>query len=524
MLFQKNILVLIIFAASIYSPLNSYAFTTWNVLNKNGYKMHYTNTAKEYALNLSADIENNFVRIKNFIGYKPDSCFDIYLVQKGYKWNIVNFFKVSGNGIKVYIDEDYNKSVNRIWEYSVDKTISMLYDKSSGLSVQKIRGYESWLSQTLAHYIIEGFSSEDDMILRSLIARHITLPLSSDATQQFSKTEIKALHLGLVYFITESYGNNLMISILNNISYCGGFIKSLEFISGHNLETVEKDFNNFFESRYFEVLKNNDSINKTKISDLNNSNILAVNQKGEILAYNNLTHNIDFLLSDSGSESMKLNIMASIPFKAHRKNIIQGSFYNGNRVVITVTGECGTHFYFYNILNLSLQQKIFIPYVFLRELSGSHFHDGIVFSGSEGKRNGIFILNTESMEIEKVTKGKGFYCFPAVLNNEKIIFVEKTDKRSVFKIDRKGENMTLLWEPRNTVKDLAVSEKGDLYFSWNLDGIYNIYRFNISEKKITQLTNYNTGAFNPLIYKNKKIIIKLYSERKYQKAVISDDI
>lgn len=521
MLLKKNTFILIIFAIGIYFPLNLYAFTTWNVLNKNGYKIHYSNSDKEYALNLSADIENNFVKIKNFIGYNPDSCFDIYLVKKGYKWNIANFFKVSGTGVKVYVDEDYNKSINRIWEFTIDKTISMLHNKSSGFSPQKIKGYESWLSQTLAHYLIQGFSSEDDMVLRSLIDQHITLSLSPNSTQQFNKIELDALHLGFIHFIAESYEKSIIISILNNISYCGGFVKSLEFISGHKLETIEEKFNSFFVSRYFEIKKTNYSIDKIKIIELSNYTILAANQKGEILAYNNLTHNIDFLLPGSDSDLMELHTVASIPFKTHRKGITQGSFYNDDKFVITVTEEHGTHLYFYTISDSSLHKKLFIPYIFLRELSKSHFHDGIVFSGSEGKRNDIFILNTESMEIEKVTDGKGAYSFPAVLNKEKIIFV---DKNNIYKIDRTGENKTLLWEPRNAVKDLAVSEKDDIYFTWNLDGIYNIYRFNISEKKITQLTDYNTGAFNPLLYKNKEIIINLYSERKYKKAVINSDI
>lgn len=524
MLFKKNIFLLIILAASIYSPLNSYAFTTWNVLNKNGYRIHYSNADKEYALNLSADIENNFIKIKNFIGYKPDSYFNIYLVQKGLKESILNFFKTSSGGVKVYVDEDYNKSINRIWEFSIDKTISMLHDKSSGFSIQKIKGYESWLSQTLAHYLIKGFSSEDDMVLRSLIDQNIILSLNPDPAQQFSKIEINALHLGFIHFIVESFEKNIIISILNNISYCGGFIKSLEFISGHKLETIEEDFNNFFASRYFEIKKNNYSSIKTKIIDLNNSHILAANQKGGILAYNNLTHSIDLLLSGSDSDLMELNTVASIPFKTHKQGTIQGSFYNDDKFVITVTEEHGTHFYFYNILDSSLHQKIFIPYIFLRELSRSHFHDGIVFSGSEGPRNDIFILNTGSMEIEKVTEGKAFYCFPAVLNKEKIIFVEKTDKNNIHKIDRKGGNMTLLWEFSNTVKYLAVFENDDIYFSWDLDGIYNIYRLNISGKKTTKLTDYNTGAFRPLIYKNKEIIINLYSERQYKNAVINNDI
>lgn len=521
MLFKKIFIIFIVFASSMYSPLNLYSFTRWNVLSNNGYKIHYSNRDCEYALNLSADIENNFIKIKNFTGYEPEHYFNIYLIQRGLKESITSFFNTSG-GVKVYVDEDYNKTKNRIWTFTIDETISLLHNKSSGFSIKKSKGYESWLSQILAHYLMEGFTSEDDMVLRSLIDRQLPLSLNPDSVRQFPKIELKALHLGFIHFVTQSYGKNLLISALNNISYCGGFLKSLEFISGRKLETIEADFNNFFVSRYSKIIKNNFSINKTEIIELNNYRILSANQKGGILAYNNLTQNIDFLFSDSNSS--ELNISASIPFKAGSTDIIHGSFYDDNKCIITITEEHGTLFYFYNITDSSLKQKIFIPYLFLRELSRSHFTNGIVFSGSEGRRNDIFILYPGSMEIVKVTNGKGFYCYPAVLNKEKIIFVEKSDKNNIYSIERTGENMALLWETRNTLKDIAISENGDVYFSWNVDEVFNIYKFNISEKKAIKLTDYNTGAFNPLVYKNNKIIINIYLESKYKKALINNYI
>ena len=364
------------------------------------------------------------------------------------------------------------------------------------------------------------------MFLNGMLLNDIRLLLDPSLQKNYSSEEKTAVYRAFLFFITQSFGNEVLTSALRNISYYGGFIKALESITGYEKKYIENEFNNFFQLKKPEINYTEASlIDQLEIIDTKNLYFIAASKKGEIIIFDKLHKSLDFkiLIKDSYSgfsDLRNFRRISSYPFNFSER-MIQGAFCNENTAVISVLENDGTSFYFFDYIENRMKERIFLPYLYIRELSGNHLPDSLVFSASEGKRNDIFLFNIDSMSVTRITDSRFEYSHPAVYSKDNIIFVEKSDKSRIYKYDFLQNKTVLLWEEDGIIKDLTVSENGEIFFSWNRNNIFDIYRFDSPGIKPVQRTNFNTGAFNPMIFIYNRIIINCYIDRKFFNAVLN---
>jgi hypothetical protein len=529
MQFRRKLYLLTSLIIVIITPAEpSIAFSSWEVINVSGYRIHYSANDIEYALNLSSDIEIIFNKTTDLAGYRPSAPLNIYLTEKNFKNNLAVIVKniFDQNKIILFVDDDYNSSISRIWDFTVTKVLEEMNWRGSGFSLFKYSSMESWVPVTLSVYLREGLRFGDVMVLKSILLNGTSLSLKPALQNNYSKAEIEALYRGFIFFVEELYGDSVLTAALRNTSYYGGFVKALVSIINQDRKEIEKDFNRFFKSKNRGISK--DEIifsDKLEFIDHSQFRIISSNDKGEILVLDKLHKSIEFLKFDNESDSVMSDLnnykkISSIPFDFPDESI-QGAFFDNSTAVISVLEDRGTSFYFVNYKENIIEKNFFIPYLYIRELSHSHFPDSLLFSAAQGRRKDIYILNSDSMSIKKITESRGEYSSPAVYSKDNILFLENSDKSRIYKYDFMENKTVLLWETDGVLRDLTVSKSGDIYFSWNKNDTFNIYRFDINGKSAVQLTYFNTGAFNPLFYSYNKIIINSYIDRELKNAILN---
>ncbi len=523
----KFYFLLILFTIKILFPENASAFSSWQLVEKSGYRIYCKSSNMEYALNLASDIEIIFNKTTDVIGYIPDRHLNIYVAEKKFKNNITvlanNIFDF--NKIIIFVDDDYNSSINRIWDFTVKKVLAEMNKKSSGFSALKYRSMESWLPGTLSGYLREGFNSMDSMFLTGMLLNDIRLAPDPSLLNNYSSKEREAVYRGFIFYVAKSFGDEVLASALRNISFYGGFIKALENITGYKKEYIVTEFNVFFKLQKKDINYKETSYT-AKFATFDNQSFifLAASEQGKIIIFDKIHKSLEFLELNKDSDIELAGLksfrrISSFPFNFPEETI-QGAFWNNNKAVVSVLGNEGTSFYLFDYIENKMKQRLFLPYLYIREFSGNHLPNSLVFSASEGRRQDIFIFNFDSMSVTKITESRFEYSNPAVYRKDSLIFVEKSDKSRIYKYDFLNNKKVLLWEADGIIKDLTVSANGEIFFSWNSNNTFNIYRFDNPGKNPVQLTYLNTGAFNPLMFIHNRIIINCYIDRRLINAVL----
>lgn len=496
-------------------------------MDTRGYCIYYSSGNTEYALNLSKQIRKIYAGITDLAGYEPSSKLNIYLAERSFIDRISFLMRklYNSQSLILFTDEEYTSSLGRIRDFTTGEVISAINKESAGFASFKFGYMETWLPAALSEYLRHKLSPDDRMIIKSMLYDEAVLPVSPETEDDFSVSEIKALHRGFIYFISEQYGRDVLGAAVRNTSYYGGFLTALENITGKGKVVIESEFNRFFKNMIHQS-DGKEFFSDGKINFFSDKNavILAADEQEGLLFYDKINKSLEFVIKssdpDSGLTDLKnFKKICSLPFDASPESV-QAAYYNNNRAVVSVCGQSGTFFYIFDYNRKALVRKLFIPSLYIRELSGNHLPDSLVFSAYAGMCRDVFILNINSMYIEKITDSSSDYSSPAVLENNSILYVETSDRSLIYRYNLSDKKKSLLWMEDGSVKDLAVSKNSEIIFSRDNNGTYNIYKLDMEGGKTEPLTFFNTGAYNPVFFAGNTLIIDCYLERKFKTALL----
>ncbi len=123
-------------------------------------------------------------------------------------------------------------------------------------------------------------------------------------------------------------------------------------------------------------------------------------------------------------------------------------------------------------------------------------------------------FDTGPISLNKSTDDKNLYLVAAIKranqgwNLERIDLHRQNDERS-----QQGQQYSTIsnWQPLTQTKAIENSPQvlanGDVIYSADYDGVYNIYRLNPQTQSITQLTDMLTGAFTPRLLDDERTLI-----------------
>lgn len=141
--------------------------------------------------------------------------------------------------------------------------------------------------------------------------------------------------------------------------------------------------------------------------------------------------------------------------------------------------------------------------------------DKIVYSKLDKGLTALYLYDLRTNETKKLID-YGKYVFNDIVGKEDIIYFSANYKNQtdIFSYDLSSEKIYQITD--DEVKELGLFIDNDfIYYSANYeDGIYNIYRLNTTNKKVERLTNYLSGAFEPVVL-NDKLYHLVYDHEGY---------
>jgi Tol biopolymer transport system component len=158
----------------------------------------------------------------------------------------------------------------------------------------------------------------------------------------------------------------------------------------------------------------------------------------------------------------------------------------------------------------------------LRATNPSISRDGknIVFTFQKDGSGNIAIVNAEGKNFKQLTVyGNGEQVFNPQFSpdGEHIIFdYAYSHGRDIAMIDTSGANNKFILNTACDERNPTLDNQGNLIFSSDKTGIFDIYRYNMKSKEMTQLTNVTGGAFMPAVDSAGNIVYAGYTSAGYK--------
>ncbi|MEX0686672.1 MAG: hypothetical protein WD267_03175 [Balneolales bacterium] len=413
-----------------------------------------------------------------------------------------------------------------------------------------------WLAEGTAQYMRQGIDYDDwdsmrDMILRTRILDNSQLSLESMGSFA-SKTSIEREVLynqGFAFtrYIAETYGEQSLADVTRAISQSGvhDVSEAIEIGTGLNGKDVYKNWIAQLKAGYQDRMQDIVLTNSTKIEDQGYFNFYpAFSPDGVKAAY----------LSNQGRDDSRVGLFfkdlqtgktEKAPLEAnlfpglhpefaheHKRGItcnlgpdirlIRSAFSyspDGDRIAFSRNrrskyGEGYNDLYVYDIENeedqrLTTGKRIHEPAWSPdgNTLAAGMFHDGSM---------NLVTYDFESKEIIQLTdfqNGEQIYRPVWHPDGEQIYYAfSDSSHRSIYRYDLITNRSSLVIGNEITdFRDPHIDANGnDLYFSADVDGIFNIYKMNLTSGRIDKMTEVTGGAFMPAVNEDGMILFAEY--------------
>jgi Tol biopolymer transport system component len=158
----------------------------------------------------------------------------------------------------------------------------------------------------------------------------------------------------------------------------------------------------------------------------------------------------------------------------------------------------------------------------LRADQPSLSHDGnfIVFLYQKDGTSNIGMVDKDGKNFKRLTNfenGEQVYNPKFAFDNSTIIFdYSYHNTRDIASVNIDGSNFRFLIQTEKDERNPLIDSEGNLIFSSDKTGIFNLYKMDLKSSKETQLTNVTGGAFMPSISSSNEIVYSGYTSSGYK--------
>jgi hypothetical protein len=158
----------------------------------------------------------------------------------------------------------------------------------------------------------------------------------------------------------------------------------------------------------------------------------------------------------------------------------------------------------------------------LRANNPSISHDGktIVFTSEKDGTGNLATVTVDGKNLKQLTMyGNGEQVFNPQFSpdGKHVIFdYAYSNGRDIAMVDTSGANIKFILNAPYDERNPTFDRDGNLIFSCDKTGIFNIYRYNFKSKETTQLTNVTGGAFMPSVDSTGNIAYAGYTSAGYK--------
>ena len=149
----------------------------------------------------------------------------------------------------------------------------------------------------------------------------------------------------------------------------------------------------------------------------------------------------------------------------------------------------------------------------------------IVSVTETGGTSNLALLDVETKSLKTITAFENGeqITSPKWMDNETLVFALFSGKgeRDIATIKADGSDFKYLIKTEQDERDPAPDPNGQwLYFSSNKTGIFNIYRYHLSDSTTEMVSNVSGGAFMPAVNKNGQLVFARFESDGYKIALL----
>lgn len=400
-------------------------------------------------------------------------------------------------------------------------------------SLMRFVFYPLWIVEGLAEY--EGrkgkWETYDHMVLRDVAISDRIISLGK--LHSFNHLKMHQVYLAYqeghsaISFLAEEYGEDKVPKLIKNLRESldinGVFIRTIDT----DLYSFDKKWQKYLKEKYQQETEGKEEAETygkklTEGAEFNTNPVFSPDGKRIAFISDRNGYSDLFVMNIDGTNQksvLKSRIGKSIDVIHSEGHALSWS-PEGEKIAFV--GERKQKDYLYIIdLRKGKLKKFCLPMEVLRSPCFSHKGDRIVFAGVEGGISDLYLVDSNGKNLVKLTSDEFDDDYPVFSpDDKKIVYVSEREKqKDLFLLDVETSAITRLTSTPSDELTPAWSPDGDsIIYIGDYDGIYNIYRMNVSflkedmkvsnlELDIFQLTNVKVGIFTPQMSPDGKYLL-----------------
>jgi hypothetical protein len=400
-----------------------------------------------------------------------------------------------------------------------------------------------WFVEGLAEYWSTSWDTQSEMIMRDAVLNGIFAPLSNIESIYGSYLMYKEGQKFLE-FVSDYYGEDKILAILNNFWKFKKFNELLEFVLDDSLEKIDERWIYEIRKQYFPLYSDRlpHTVGSKKITNF------GYNYSPTVYEVNNQKW-VYFIGNHTGYTSlMRLNLNYTDDY-ANAEIIIEGerekefeSFHpletslalsnDGIAAFITkVEGKDVIHLY--SIKDEEIINTLrFSSIIRIKSPSFSSDNSRLLFSATDSKGfSDIYYYDFNSKEMVRLTNDYYDDNFPIFFGNDKIIFSsDRTDglfakKYNLFELDIPSQTLRYLTNVNANLSTPKLSKNNnELYFTADYDGAFNIYKIPYNgtpSQGMHKVTSFLTSVYGFSFIDDKTIVTSAFEKFSFQFYIIN---
>ncbi|MGQ9706243.1 MAG: BamA/TamA family outer membrane protein [bacterium] len=390
-----------------------------------------------------------------------------------------------------------------------------------------------WFIEGLAEFLSKEWSSHDDIVMYDALIYGKFAPLT-EIHNTYDSYLVYKEGQSLLIFISEEYGEEKIVQLLDDMWTTKDFNELLENVLGDDYETISNKWTNWLRKRYFPKIDKYDPpeiVTNTLISGdaIFSSPVIykPPDSPSKLIYMTDYMGYESIYIADIEDKDGKISIK-------NKKKIVKGGpstmteslHITGSRISISdnsmfvFVSKSGPQDSI-NIININTGEVIrrikFPNIVYISSPFISKNSDKIVFSGSDmSGKNDIYIYNLTTTILTRLTDDWYDDRYPTISKDgKKIVFssdrgLDGYEGYNIFSIslDKNSSPLQLTFGIFNDIQPL-LSDDGSIIFSSDRDGRFNIYELK-EGGSLQKLTNIATALFEPIKYDGTTFIATCY--------------
>lgn len=420
-----------------------------------------------------------------------------------------------------------------------------IFTGDDSLSLRNMQNIPLWMIEGMAEYLsIGSVDPHTAMWMRDAVITD-DFPSLDDLTKDPSYFPYRYGH-AFWAFMTRMWGDSIIKPLLVETSKVG-YDKALQKVVGFDAKTVSNMWKMATLTHFKDILKETEKtpvgakiLSEDNAGEMNISPSISPDGKYVAFLSEIDIFSIDLFLAEAETGKIIKKLSSTV----HNSEIDAFNFLessgtwspNGDQFAFAVFTKGKNKLAIVDVKRAKITEEIEIPGVeSFSNPSWSPDGEKIVVAGMKNGYSNLFSYNIETREVNQLTNDI-FTAFQPAWSADGRHIVYVTDKKAgpapeseKFKyniaiLDTESKNVTILnvFEGADNLNPVFSADSKTIYFLSDRDGFRNLYRYEIENKSVYQLTNYATGIsgiskLSPAlaISNNDKLVYSYYANGNY---------